>query len=220
MHFRIWLSRTVFESMLIVLSILLALGVRAWQDERGVSQLIERSKTSFERELTLNKKTIDDLYPFHQGLQSLLAELEVESHPDKAHELRNILDSLQPEANLLTTAWDTALATGALAQMDYELVYALSLTYSFQERFRTLYNSGLIDQLSSNVTEDRAPTLAYAAFRYVNGVTLRESELLAAYQQALEALEAHGARPMAGPAPGAATAVPNETPANATAGVK
>ena len=181
--------------MLIVLSILLALGVRAWQDERNVHQLIERSMTSFERELTLNKKTIDNLYPFHQGLQSLLAELEVESHPDKARELRNIVDSLQPEANLLTTAWDTALATGALAQMDYELVYALSLTYSFQDRYQTLYNSGLIDQLSSNLTADRPATLAYATFRYLNDVTLRESELLAAYQQALEELEALGAPP-------------------------
>jgi len=189
MHFRIWLSRTIFESMLVVMSILLALAVREWQDTRVTERLIDRSLVSFQRELTQNKSQIENLYPFHLGLQSLLAELQVESHPDAARELRNVLDSFQ-SAVLLTTAWDTALATGALSQMDYELVYALSLTYSIQERFRSLYNSGLIDLLNSNLTDDRAPTLAYAATRYVNDVTAAESELLAVYQQALEQLAA------------------------------
>lgn len=191
MRFRIWLSRTIFESMLVVMSILLALAVREWQDSRGARRLIDRSLLSFERELTQNKDYMENMYTFHLGLQNLLGEIEVESHPDAPQELRNILDSFQP-AVLLTTAWDTSLATGALSEMDYELVYALSLTYSNQERFRTLYNTGLIDLLNSNVSVDRAPGLAYAALRYANEITASEADLLPYYQQALELLEMHG----------------------------
>ena len=162
MQFRIWLSRTVFESMLIVISILGALGVQDWQVSREVDRLIERSLVSFEIEITQNKNRIEDLYPFHRGLQSLLLEIDTESNPDSAEELRNVLNSFQ-SAVLLTSAWDTALATGALAQMDYELVFALSLTYSIQEQFRALYNSGLVELLSSNVDDEAIVTRSVRA---------------------------------------------------------
>jgi len=75
LHFEIWFSRTVFESLLIVFSILLALGVRAWQDTREVKQLITRSMTSFQSEIARNRVRIDDLYRYHVGLQSVLAEM-------------------------------------------------------------------------------------------------------------------------------------------------
>jgi hypothetical protein len=194
--------------MLVVMSILLALGVREWQDSRVTQQLINRSLESFERELTQNKNRIEALYPYHVGLQSILAELQVESHPDSERELRNVLNGFQ-SAVLLTTAWDTALATGALSDMDYELVYALSLTYSLQDRFRTLYNSGLIDLLNSNTTSETAPTLAYAASRYVNDITTAEGDLLAAYQEALEQLQADGTPPAE-----TTTAAADESPPN------
>lgn len=169
------------------MSILLALGVAAWQNEREVTELIERSLTSFANEITQNRNTLDDLYRFHVGLQSLLLELNVESHPDATDEIRNVLDSFQSTV-LLTSAWDTALATGALAEMDYEIVLALSLTYSFQQRFETLYNTRLLGMLGGPRTADQVPTLAYASGRYIAEVTGAESELLVVYQQALEVL--------------------------------
>lgn len=185
--------------MLVVMSILLALGVREWQNSRGEHRLIERSLQSFQREITQNKAYMENLHTFHLGLQNLLSEIQVESHPDAPMELRNILDSFQP-AVLLRTAWDTSVATGALSEMDYELVYALSLTYTNQERFSNLYNTGLIDLLNSNVTTDRASDLAYAALRYANEITGSEADLLPYYQQALELLKMQGVRPETPPA--------------------
>ena len=173
--------------MLIVMSILLALGVAAWQDDREISELIERSLTSFANEITQNRNTLDDLSRFHVGLQSLLLELNVESHPDASDEIRNVLDSFQSTV-LLTSAWDTALATGALAEMDYEIVLALSLTYSFQQRFETLYNTRLLEMLGGQRGGEQAPGLAYASARYISEVTAAEGELLVVYQQALEVL--------------------------------
>lgn len=173
--------------MLIVMSILLALGVAAWQSDREISELIERSLTSFANEITQNRNTLDDLYRFHVGLQSLLLDLNVESHPEASDEIRNVLDSFQSTV-LLTSAWDTALATGALAEMDYEIVLALSLTYSFQQRFETLYNTRLLEMLGGQRGGEQAAGLAYASGRYIGEVTAAEGELLVVYQQALEVL--------------------------------
>ena len=187
-HFRVWFYRTVFESMLIVMSILLALGVRAWQDGRQVRQLISRSLTSFQNEIVRNRSRIDDLYRYHEGLQSLLREMNGQSNPESTEAVSNILDSLQSSV-LLTSAWDTALATGALADMQYETVFVLSLTYSYQQKFQTLYNSRLDDVLELTTDDGVSPgRLTDSANRYVSEITASEAELLAAYDQALDML--------------------------------
>lgn len=185
LHFRVWFSRTIFESMLIVLSILLALGVRAWQDGREVRQLITRSLTSFRYEIAQNRSRIDDLYRYHAGLQSLLAEMNGQSGTESIEDIGNVLDSLQ-SAVLLTSAWDTALATGALGEMEYETVFVLSLTYSYQQKFQTLYNTRLTDVLDL-ATDDSMSLrrLSDSANRYVAEITAAEGELLAAYDQAM-----------------------------------
>jgi len=192
MQFRIWFSRTLFESVLIVISILLALTVAEVQEERELEQLVVRSLTSFENEISQNRNRIDDIYPFHLGLHSVLTELEAKEGGGSAVEFRNILDSFQ-SAVLLTSAWETALATGALTHMDYEIVSALSLTYSIQNRFQELHNSGLRELLSAaNLSNENMPATTYAAIRYMGDVTRAESELQVVYQQALELIEMDG----------------------------
>ena len=186
MQSRIWLSRTLFESALIVISILLALTVAAVQEDRDVEELVERSLASFEYEISQNRSRIDDIYPFHLGLHSVLTELEAKEGTGSAEEFRNILDSFQ-SAVLLTSAWETALATGALTHMDYEVVSTLSLTYSIQNRFQELHNFGLRELLSAaNLSNENMPATNYAAIRYMGDVTRGESELQVVYQQALE----------------------------------
>ena len=189
MQSRIWLSRTLFESFLIVISILLALTVAAVQEDRELEQLVERSLANFEYEISQNRSRIDDIYPFHLGLHSVLTELDAKEGTGSAVEFRNILDSFQ-SAVLLTSAWETALATGALTHMDYEIVSALSLTYSIQNRFQELHHSGLRELLSAaNLSNENMPATTYAAIRYMGDVTRAESELQVVYQQALELIE-------------------------------
>ncbi len=192
MQSRVWFSRTLFESALIVISILLALGVAEVQEERERGRLVARSLTSFANEVSQNKNRIDDIYPFHLGLQSVLRELEATKDTGSAEEFRNILDSFQ-SAVLLTSAWETALATGALTYMDYETVSALSLTYSIQKRFQELHNTGLAELLSAgNLANENMSAMTYAAIRYMRDVTSAESELQVVYQQALERLGTNG----------------------------
>lgn len=189
MQSRIWFSRTLFESALIVISILLALAVAELQQDRELERLVARSLASFEYEISQNRNRIDDIYPFHLGLHSVLTELEAKEGSGSAEEFRNILDSFQ-SAVLLTSAWETALATGALTHMDYEIVSALSLTYGIQNRFQELHNSGLRELLSvANLSNENMAATTYAAVRYMGDVTRAENELRVVYQQALELIE-------------------------------
>lgn len=188
------------------MSILAALGVRAWQDGREATQLISRSLSSFQNEIVQNRNRIDDLYRYHAGLQSVLVETNIHSEPESIQDIHNVLDSLQP-AVMLTSAWDTALATGALSEMEYETVFVLSLTYSYQDRFQTLYNTRLNDVQDLSTDDSVTPVkLAGDAIRYMAELTTSEAELLAAYDQAIELLS--GAPAESEPEPEATARLP------------
>jgi hypothetical protein len=204
LHFKVWFSRTIFESLLIVFSILLALGVRAWQDSREVKQLISRSMASFQEEITRNQNRIEALYQYHMGLQKVLAEMSAHAGSESKQDIDNVLDSLQ-SAVLLTSAWDTALATGALGEMDYNKVFVLSLTYSYQQKFQTIYNSRLDDVLDLTGNESvSAKRLSDSATRYLAEITSAEGDLLAAYGEAVRLMHGGSEEPGAEPAEPAA----------------
>jgi hypothetical protein len=86
---------------------------------------------------------------------------------------------------LQSTAWETAIATGALAKMDYKLVSALSLTYSLQNRYQQVSQNGMAEMTSpQNLSQEKLDLAVYNAIRYLDTVTGMETELGAVYAEA------------------------------------
>ena len=105
------------------------------------------------------------------------------------------MDGFQP-AILVNTAWETAVATGALGYMDYDVVAGLSLTYNLQERLVTLNESGLNDLLVGGLRSGEMELLVYTANRYMRELTEAEQRLQGVYQLVLGLLaETIGERP-------------------------
>lgn len=193
---RVWLPRALFESVLIVFSILLALALDQWKEDQEIEALVNRSVASFEREIRLNKSRIEDISAYHNGLQQLLTEQGDGHRLRSVKEFRDVMSALQSPP-LLSSAWETALATGVLGRMDYEMVAALSLTYSAQLRFDEAYQSNSRTLLApANLDEDKLDVTVFYAARFVADVTRTESELVVFYEQTLAMIEeyesAHG----------------------------
>jgi hypothetical protein len=181
-----WLPRTIVESALIVISILLALALDEWQEDLEIQELIDRSIVNFQNELTQNKSRIEDIGVYHRGVLQVLQRRTFVSDSESLEEFRNIMEALQPIV-LTSSAWETAVATGALGRMDYELVSALTLTYNTQVRFDDDYRSTLRLLLSPiNLNKENLPITTYNAGRFVTDVTSAESELSVYYAQTLE----------------------------------
>ena len=181
-----WLPRTIVESALIVISILLALALDEWQEDLEIQELIDRSIVNFQNELTQNKSRIEDIGVYHRGVLQVLQRRTFTSDSESLEEFRNIMEALQPIV-LTSSAWATAVATGALGRMDYELVSALTLTYNTQLRFDDDYRSTLRLLLSPiNLNQENLPITTYNAGRFVTDVTSAESELSVYYAQTLE----------------------------------
>ena len=188
-HVSVWLSRTLVESLLIVVSIMFALALDEWQEDREIQELVDRSVASFAHELQQNHDRVEAVRPYHEGLHQILERRVANGGVTSITEFRNIMEALQP-AVLLASAWQTAVATGVLSRMNYELVSALSLTYSTQFRFDEVSRNGNNALLAPmNLAEDRLEVSLANATRFVADITMSEMELMAYYQQTLELIE-------------------------------
>jgi hypothetical protein len=182
-----WLLRVSIESVLIVMSILLALGVDEWRETANNRDLATQSLHIFERELRLNLTELEDNIPYHTGIRDVAAGLVAE--PSRLVEVRSIMEGLAP-VRRLNPAWETALATGALTRIDVETVSALSLTYSIQQRFRDEMRSGLPRLVvTDEMREGAMLEQMQQAVAYLNEMVQSEQDLRAVYGQALQIIE-------------------------------
>ena len=184
----VWLPQVIFESVLIVVSILVALGLDEWREDREDDEMVLRALSSFAIEIQQNKVRVEDVAPFNQGLKNVLSSHYVENDIATVDEFVIMVESYSP-VELHSTAWETALATGSLAKMNYELVSALSLTYSLQSRYMLTNRSG-VQELTSpqNLGDDKLKLAVYNSIRYLDAVTGMEAELSIVYAEALSLL--------------------------------
>ena len=181
-----WLAEVAVQSVMIVLSILLALWVDQWKQQRSERDLVIASLSNFLKEAQQNQARLDDILPYHKGLRSMLGGLEKSPSSIKtAGDFQSAIgvDGLRPPF-LVATAWQTAVATGALTKIDYATVSALSLTYTLQDRFREESRSGIQNVLqASNFAFGHADGAIHVADMYLQEVILNEEELRATYAQ-------------------------------------
>jgi len=180
----IWLPRVLFESALITMSILLALGLDEWRETRQDIETVEHAMSNFVSEIRQNKARVDDAAPFNRGLSDVLERRHLEGDISSSSEFINIIESYTPVV-LQSTAWETALATGSVAKMEYNLVAALSLTYGLQDRYQQVSRGGIAELMSpENLSADRLEWAIYNSVRYLDDVTSMETELGVVYEQA------------------------------------
>jgi len=185
-----WLPQVIIESVLIVVSILVALGLDEWREKREDEEFVRTALSNFLIEVRQNKNRVEDAAPFNKGLRQVLSQHYVNEDITTVDEFVNMVEIYSP-AGLQSTAWDTALATGSLAKMEYNLVTALSLTYSLQSRYDSTTHSGMSDLTSpQHLSEDNLKLAVYNSIRYLDEVTSMETELGIIYVEAALIIEA------------------------------
>jgi hypothetical protein len=185
-----WLAEVIVQSIAVMVSILLALWVDQWKQRRAARELATESMSNFVKEIRQNKARVDDIVAYHEALRSILQRAE-KSHSIRTQaEFQNSvgIDGLRPPF-LLQTAWQTAVATGALTHLDYETVSVLSLTYTFQDRFREDSRAGFQSIMEASDFRPGAADMAvHSAENYLREVVSSENDLRATYAQADSAL--------------------------------
>ena len=173
----VWLPQVLIESALIVISILVALGLDEWRQKREDAETAQQALSNFISEVQQNQARVNAGAPFNKGLLDVLKGRYAGSGINSVDEFVIMVESYSPLV-LHSTAWDTALATGSLAKMDYNLVSKLSLTYGLQNRYELATRSGVANLTSpQNLSEERLDLAIYNSVRYLENITNMEQEL-------------------------------------------
>ena len=179
-----WLPRVLAESALITVSILVALGIDEWRESRQDAEMQQDALSNFLVEIRQNASQVDYSAPFNQGLRQVVARHYRDEDIESIDQFISMVTSFSPAA-LQSTAWDTALATGSLAKMDYNLVTALSLTYGLQSRYQMATESTMGELTSPQyLADDKLKLAIYNSIRYLDHVIVMESELAGYYAEA------------------------------------
>ena len=183
-----WLARALLESLLIVLSVLLALGLDEWRDQRTRDARARMALASIDAELRDNAETVERARTHHLGMRdSLRLYVDRQQQPPPHVYLFGLFNPALVHA----TAWDSARETGATGEMPFELLLTLSGVYDMQARYRSLGDALAQDIMRQIRREGLEVVLRDGSERFITlqeDFAGRESTLLEAYAAALEDL--------------------------------
>jgi hypothetical protein len=186
--------RLALESVLIVVSVLLAFGLNEWRMQRADAQLTRNVIEGLYLEIRSNLALLETMQPLHERLAKSIAAMdpaEIGNRPAFAVITEHRVDGgtlINPPAE---AAWQTAVSTGALRLLDYETVSVVSRIYLGQrdavgrtsERIADLAFGGAMFDPASNV---QAVQTFLALMRELSS---QEAHLMEEYRDGLRRLE-------------------------------
>ena len=175
------------ESAMIVLSVLLALAASRWVDSRKQQQLATQAVASFDHEIRANQQRVLEVYPYHQALAAAARRLDslgaTHSYAEWKRQVPAWSGFRPPDVT--TTAWQTALTTGALANLPYSQVGALSDAYTIQTKLDAFTGASIP---LFDFSDAAMPATVRRINAYMQTVVSFETVLLREYADGLQTL--------------------------------
>jgi type II secretory pathway pseudopilin PulG len=183
-----WLPRVLFESALIVFSVLLALALDEWRDERATAARAREAVAAITAELEANRKVAERARDYHRGIHAKLNELVAKKQlPGPEIYMAGMFNP----ARLLETAWTAARDAGAIDAMPYPVVLKLSRVYEWQAVYKNLGSQIVTDLYADLRRRGVEPVMrdGYTGFIILTADFVgREEDLVARYDDALATL--------------------------------
>jgi hypothetical protein len=185
------------ESVLIALSILLALAANAWWEGRQQQERVEEARAAFASEVRGNRDLLTSAlyYPYHRGMHDAYAALDgAEGAARDAAEARIGRDfntGFHPTP-LRDAVWRSLSAGAVFERMDYEEIIRLADIYREQEAldtmFRTMFAAWMQPRADRDDPAYRRDDIQVTRM-FLNDMISAEARLLDRYAEALVLLE-------------------------------
>jgi hypothetical protein len=176
------LLKFISEMVFIGLGVFLALMADQWREDRHTRQLAEASLRGFRTEIRENREKVTSVKDYHAAL---LGSLRASLAADAATRPRVVvrIQGIQP-VFFEQTAWDLAIGTQSLAQIDQDIASRLSRIYGLQRTYldqtRGILQAIYLRPLAENYTGLAA---------YYGDVVLWEPALIRMYDEVLPRID-------------------------------
>lgn len=185
------LPRVIVESALIVFSVLLALAVDEWRDNRSQRVRTEAALAAILSELEANRAAMQRARDLHESIATRLQAMQESGTMPTRDEASS---GLFRPARVISTAWASAREAGALDELPYDLVLSLSRLYGSQERYEQLSSQLAADIYMDLRRRGLDPVMreGFAGFLLlVADFSNRETVLVRQYDELLPVLKQH-----------------------------
>jgi hypothetical protein len=192
---RDWGPRALFECVLIVFSIMLALGLSAWWQDLERKERVREAREYFIQEIEANRAVLqsDEYLPHHLRLaESLTGRWDAPMTVEQAQPHLAAFETGVHLTPFRDAVWRSFSTSGLMAYMPPEDVFALNDVYQAQDRLN-LIHQGFYPVLSEMPGKlfigsgDVRPSLISLQL-YMNDVVGGEQMILQRYDAALEEL--------------------------------
>lgn len=215
---RAWAPRAVFESLLIVFSVVLALGVTNWAEDRRTAHRVSEMRAFLIEEIRLNRTTLRDPYwlPHHERLNRIVGSAAMMESPGRANAeaaMAAVFETGIHVGGPRDTVWRGFEASGLMSEMDPQEIFLLSDIYRTQELLSGAdagINGSLGDILQGFEDGSGIRAGLMRVHLYLSDVVAAERDLIVKYDAALARLDPDGD---IRPAPAAATRTDDAGPA-------
>jgi hypothetical protein len=198
LSWRRWLPKAVFESLLIVFSVILALGLSDWAESRRTAARVQEMRGHLIGEMRANRALlVSDAYlPHHRQLKTAFGRATgMPGAPIGRAEARPAIDQLfkgglhQPP--LQDAVWSSVVGGDLLEHLPAEDLFTLARVYRAQSSTEELNRigaesaAGLLDVLAD---ESLAPRQMMRMTLFLEDMVYHEERMVALYDQALKQL--------------------------------
>jgi hypothetical protein len=177
-------TELALDSGMIILSVLLALAASSWTDARRERSLVAQARTSFATEIRENRARLTKALPYHRALTDGIVTADSVGGVTSYAEWRKRVPFWSGFAppDFAATAWQTAIATGALAHMSYKDVAAASNAYTLQGKLDS-FNASYLPLF--DFSDPAMPGTVRRMRAYMQTVLSFETAMAADYDSAL-----------------------------------
>ena len=179
-------GRPLAEVILIALGVFLGLAGEQWRDRAERRERADEALRRIRAEMAANRDEVARLVDYHanthQRLKDFLAAPDV-----KRREARFRLDGIQP-AQFEQTAWQLALATQALVDIDPDLAFDLARIYGVQSRYLGL-TVGVTQAMYVRPPSENSTAFLHSLSVYYSDVVELEPGLVKLYDEMLPRID-------------------------------
>ena len=172
----------LLEGVFIVISVALGFGVTQCGQYRDNRELAAKALTNLAAEVESNRQALEPLMPIHRQWVAALEKADVSNSNQAAIDVYFAVRPALPDGAkspfpfLRRSAWDAAMAGGALRLIDYDVTTSLSEIYRLQDTVTENVQRLANGALSSPATFDPASRSASIRLLWLTMIDIEQAE--------------------------------------------
>jgi hypothetical protein len=179
-------GRSLAEVVLIALGVFLGLAAEQWRDRADRNERAAETLRRIRAEMIANRDEVNKVIDYHSKKHPELKNF-LAMPVAKRDEMRFGLEGIQP-AQFEQTAWQLALATQALVDIDPDLAFDLARIYGVQARYLGL-TVGVTEAMYVRPPSENSTSFLHSLSVYYSDIVELEPGLVKLYDEMLPRID-------------------------------